>query len=100
MSACRSTVSALLLLVAAPAFAGEVATGLRAPSPALGREIEYSVHSPGGPTRGLPVVYLLHGRASDPDEWLRRLDAGAPLAEFLTRQTDLPVSPVRGSVSA
>jgi S-formylglutathione hydrolase FrmB len=71
MSACRSTISALLLLFAAPAVAGEVATGLRAPSAALGREIEYSLYSPGGPTRGLPVVYLLHGRAGDPDEWLR-----------------------------
>ncbi len=36
----------------------------------------------------------------DPDEWLQRLKAGAPLAEFLVRQTDLPVSPVRGSLSA
>lgn len=71
MSACRSTISALLLLVAAPAFAGEVATGLRAPSPALGRDVEYALYSPGGPTKGLPVVYLLHGRAGDPDEWLR-----------------------------
>jgi len=71
MSACRSTISALLLLVAAPAFAGEVATGLRAPSAALGRDVEYALYSPGGPTRGLPVVYLLHGRSSGPDEWLR-----------------------------
>ena len=36
----------------------------------------------------------------DPDEWLQRLKAGAPLAEFLVRETDLPVSPVRGSLSA
>ena len=36
----------------------------------------------------------------DPDEWLQRLADGAPLAEFLVRQTDLPVSPVRGSLSA
>lgn len=36
----------------------------------------------------------------DPDEWLQRLNAGAPLAQFLERQTDLPVSPVRGSLSA
>ena len=36
----------------------------------------------------------------DPDEWLQRLNAGTPLAQFLTRQTDLPVSPVRGSLGA
>ena len=36
----------------------------------------------------------------DPDEWLQRLNAGTPLAQFLTRQADLPVSPVRGSLRA
>ena len=33
----------------------------------------------------------------DPDEWLQRLNAGTPLAQFLTRQADLQVAPVRGS---
>jgi catechol-2,3-dioxygenase len=33
----------------------------------------------------------------DPDEWLAKLRAGTSPAEFLTRQTDQPVSPVRGS---
>jgi len=36
----------------------------------------------------------------DPDEWLARLRAGAPEAEFLTRRVHLPVSPVRGSANA
>ena len=36
----------------------------------------------------------------DPDEWLQRLNAGTPLVQFLTRQADLPVSPVRGSLRA
>ncbi|HUN49848.1 MAG TPA: VOC family protein [Candidatus Sulfotelmatobacter sp.] len=36
----------------------------------------------------------------DPDDWLARLRAGAPEADFLTRKTDLPVSPVRGSLRA
>ena len=34
----------------------------------------------------------------DPDEWLARLRAGAPPSDFLLRQTDLPVSPIRGSM--
>lgn len=33
----------------------------------------------------------------DPDEWLARLRAGAPVSDFLARQTHAPVSPVRGS---
>jgi catechol-2,3-dioxygenase len=33
----------------------------------------------------------------DPDAWLQRLNAGASEAEFLTRTTDLPVSPIRGA---
>jgi catechol-2,3-dioxygenase len=33
----------------------------------------------------------------DPGAWLARLRAGAPASEFLTRRTDQPVSPVRGS---
>lgn len=59
-----------LSLAAVPAQAGEIQTG-RLESRALGRPLDYAVYRPDGPTRGLPVVYLLHGRASDPDEWLR-----------------------------
>jgi catechol-2,3-dioxygenase len=33
----------------------------------------------------------------DPEEWLEKLRAGAPVAEFLRRPTDEPVSPIRGS---
>lgn len=36
----------------------------------------------------------------DPEVWLARLQAGAAESEFLTRKVDLPVSPVRGSLSA
>ena len=34
----------------------------------------------------------------DPDAWLAKLRAGTPASEFLMRQTDEPVSPVRGAV--
>lgn len=33
----------------------------------------------------------------DPDEWISRLRAGTPAEELLRRQTDEPVSPIRGS---
>ena len=33
----------------------------------------------------------------DPEQWLARLRAGAPATEFLVRQSDLPISPIRGS---
>ncbi len=36
----------------------------------------------------------------DPDDWLARLRAGAPASEFLFRQTDEPVSPIRSSVAS
>lgn len=36
----------------------------------------------------------------DPEEWLARLRAGAPSSEFLMRQTDEPVSPIRGSMES
>jgi len=32
----------------------------------------------------------------DPDEWLARYRAGAPVSEFLDRTVDEPVSPIRG----
>ncbi len=36
----------------------------------------------------------------DPEDWLARLRAGAPEAEFLLRKVHLPVSPVRGGLQA
>jgi catechol-2,3-dioxygenase len=36
----------------------------------------------------------------NPDAWLARLRAGAPALEFLTRTTDLPISPIRGTAMA
>jgi catechol-2,3-dioxygenase len=34
----------------------------------------------------------------DPDDWVERRLAGEPVAAFLARRTDLPVSPVRGAL--
>ena len=36
----------------------------------------------------------------DPDDWLARLRAGAPVSGFLVRQVDEPVSPLRGSIAS
>jgi hypothetical protein len=36
----------------------------------------------------------------DPDEILARLRSGTPGSAFLKRTTDLPVSPIRGSIAA
>ena len=36
----------------------------------------------------------------DPDEILAQLRSGTPGSEFLMRKTDLPVSPIRGAISA
>ena len=33
----------------------------------------------------------------DPDDWLRRVDAGTPVRELLPRTQHLPVSPIRGT---
>ncbi|MBL8832509.1 MAG: hypothetical protein JNL71_08975 [Rhodospirillales bacterium] len=66
----RAAAALLGLSLAAGAQAGEIRSE-RMESPALGRPLEYAVYVPDAPTRGLPVVYLLHGRASDPGEWLR-----------------------------
>jgi catechol-2,3-dioxygenase len=35
----------------------------------------------------------------DPEDWLRRLRAGAAESDFLVRQVDEPVSPIRGSIA-
>lgn len=34
----------------------------------------------------------------DPQDWLTRLRAGAAISDFLLRQVDAPVSPIRGSL--
>jgi hypothetical protein len=36
----------------------------------------------------------------DPDDWLRKLRAGAPPSEFLVRRTHEPVSPIRGAFAS
>jgi catechol-2,3-dioxygenase len=49
------------------------------------------MYGPGFDTNPIGVEY-------NPEEWLARMKAGAPFAEFLTRHVHLPVSPIRGAV--
>jgi S-formylglutathione hydrolase FrmB len=62
----------VLDLVASAALAGEVRFGLRAPSPALGREVPYALYEPApAPPAGerWPVLYLFHGLGDDERTW-------------------------------
>jgi catechol 2,3-dioxygenase-like lactoylglutathione lyase family enzyme len=36
----------------------------------------------------------------DPEDWLARIRAGAPLSEFLVRRVHEPMSPIRGALGA
>jgi catechol-2,3-dioxygenase len=51
------------------------------------------MYGPGFDTNPIGVEY-------DPEDWIARMKAGTPTAEFLMRQLHLPVSPVRGAVQA
>lgn len=66
----RAALALLTLLIGTSAWAGETLRDLPAPSAALGRPLVYSIHKPDGDARGLPVIYLLHGRNSKPADWL------------------------------
>jgi catechol-2,3-dioxygenase len=50
------------------------------------------MHGPGFATNPIGVEY-------DPEEILAKIKAGAPGSAFLHRQSDLPVSPIRGAIA-
>jgi enterochelin esterase family protein len=64
-----------VLAFAVPLFAsggnaGEIAFGLHAPSPALGRDILYTLYRPTAPEGArLPVLYLFHGANGTERDW-------------------------------
>ncbi len=85
---------ASLLVVGAPAAAGEVRENLMAPSSALGHDLPFSIYlpeefQPDGAR--YPVVYLLHGYGGGQREWL----AGGRIEATLDRliQEDI-IAPV------
>ena len=69
-----------------------------------GNQMEFQVDSFGSNDEANAYMEGPHFSANpigveyDPDAWLAKLRAGTPASEFLMRQTDEPVSPVRGAV--
>ena len=69
-----------------------------------GNQMEFQVDSYGSNDEANAFMHGPHFSANpigveyDPEDWLVRLRSGAPASEFLLRQTDEPVSPVRGSI--
>ena len=63
----------LLACAATDAQAGKILLGQKAWSPALGRNLNYSLYEPSGWTRGRerwPVLYLLHGLGDTSRAWV------------------------------
>ncbi len=85
----RAIAALLAVLIAGPAWAGDVLRDLSMPSAALGRPLVYSIYKPDGAARDLPVVYLLHGRSSKPADWLDMAHA-AQTADRLIAERRIP----------
>ena len=68
-----------------------------------GNQMEFQVDSYGSNEEANAFMAGPHFAANpigveyNPEDWLARLRAGAPASEFLLRQTDEPISPIRGS---
>jgi catechol-2,3-dioxygenase len=70
-----------------------------------GNQMEFQVDSYGSNEEANAFMASPHFAANpigveyDPDEWLARIRAGARASEFLVRQSDEPISPIRSSVA-
>lgn len=70
-----------------------------------GNQMEFQVDSFGSNEQANAFMAGPHFAANpigvefDPHEWLARLRAGIPASQFLLRQTDHPISPIRGSIA-
>lgn len=74
------------LVASTAAAAGEIRRGLAAPSPALGREIPYSLYLPDGYADGsarYPVLFLLHGLGGMASDWADGGGLGATLDRLI-----------------
>ena len=71
-----------------------------------GNQMEFQIDSYGSNEEANAFMAGPHFAANpigveyDPEDWLARLRAGAPASEFLLRQTDEPISPLRGSLAS
>ena len=73
-------------LVLSTAAAGEIRHGLAAPSPALGRDIPYTLYLPDGYADGsarYPVLFLLHGLGGNASDWADGGGLGATLDRLI-----------------
>ncbi len=71
-----------------------------------GNQMEFQVDSYGSNEEANAFMASPHFAANpigveyNPDEWLARLRAGARVSEFLVRQRDEPISPIRSSFAS
>ena len=71
-----------------------------------GNQMEFQVESYGSNEEANAFMAGPHFAANpigveyDPDDWLARLRAGAPVSDFLLRQVNEPVSPIRGLIAS
>ncbi len=71
-----------------------------------GNQMEFQVDSFGSKEEAAAFMAGPHFAANpigveyDPDDWLARLRAGAPVSSFIRRETDEPRSPIRGSLES
>ena len=106
---CLSRLVTVSLVLAAtfavPAEAGQVFAD-QAPSPALGRDVKFTVYVPDGyqdaSSANYPVVYLLHGAGGDENEWRTKGGAVETLDGLIKRGLIRPsvvVMPTAGPAS-
>lgn len=106
---CLSRLVTVTLVLAAtfavPAQAGQVFAD-QAPSPALGRDVKFTVYVPDGyqdaGSANYPVVYLLHGAGGDENEWRTKGGAVETLDGLIKRGVIRPsvvVMPTAGPAS-
>jgi catechol-2,3-dioxygenase len=71
-----------------------------------GNQMEFQVDAFGSSEEATAYMYGPHYSANpigveyNPEEILARLRSGTPGSEFLQRESDLPMSPIRGSITA
>jgi enterochelin esterase family protein len=81
-------------LLAAGADAGEIRRELAAPSPALGRDIPYSLYLPdgqGGSAKRFPVLFLLHGLGGGEADWVTVGGLGPTLDRLIAERAVPPM---------
>jgi catechol-2,3-dioxygenase len=71
-----------------------------------GNQMEFQVESYSSTEEANAFMYGPHFSANpigveyDPEDWLARLRAGAPMSDFLVREIHKPASPIRGALAS